>query len=91
MSLGKEGLPPKWKLFMTEISNLMLVINSSVNMIIYCCLNSSFRKNMFIWSIKGDKKDPNVTDGAENQKEKDNKIIWNLNFDKAKSSIYVYD
>ena len=91
MSLGKEGLPPKWKLFLTEISNLMLAINSSVNMIVYCCLNSSFRKNMFIWSIKRNEKEQKGTDNEENQKEKDNKIIWNHNFDKAKSSIYVYD
>ena len=91
MSLGKEGLPPKWKLILTEISDLMLVMNSSVNVIIYCCLNSSFRKNIFKWTIKEKKKPTNCNvEKKPSEKKKNDPIIWNPNFDRAKSSIYIY-
>ena len=42
---GKEGIP-LWPQITNEFSKLMLVTNSSANIIIYCCLNSNFRKNM---------------------------------------------
>ena len=42
---GKEGIP-LWPQITQEFSKLMLVTNSSANIIIYCCLNSNFRKNM---------------------------------------------
>ena len=92
LSVGEEGLPPQWKLILTEIKELMLVLNSSVNMIIYCCLNSSFRKNTFSRSKKEDWQPNKASIGKENAaKKKDDQIIWNPNFDKAKSSIYVYN
>lgn len=37
---------PKWFEIMWSVSQLLLVINSSVNMIIYCCLNSKFKKQL---------------------------------------------
>ena len=39
-SAGKLGVS-MWVLIMNNFSELMLVINSSVNVIIYCCLNKS--------------------------------------------------
>ena len=42
---GKEGIP-LWPQITNEFSKLMLVTNSSANIIIYCCLNSNFRKNI---------------------------------------------
>ena len=41
-SEGKEGLS-LWPQITNEFNKLMLVLNSSVNMIIYCCLNSKLR------------------------------------------------
>ena len=37
---------PLYYEIMWSMSQLMLTINSSVNMIIYCCLNSKFRKHL---------------------------------------------
>ena len=92
MSLGEEGLPPQWKLILTEIKELMLVINSSVNMVIYCCLNSTFRKNFFSWCKKKNRKPSKCTVEKETSvKKKDEQIIWNPNFDRQKSSIYIYN
>ena len=91
MSLGEEGLPPKWKLILTEISDLMLVLNSSVNVIIYCCLNKSFRKNIFKLTIKEERKPTECNVEKEHSaKKKNDPIIWNPNFDREKSSVYIY-
>ena len=37
----------KWSSLLDPLSELMMVINSASNMIIYCCLNSTFRKLIF--------------------------------------------
>ena len=42
---GKEGVP-FWILMTNELNKLLLVTNSSVNIIIYGCLNSKFRKTL---------------------------------------------
>ena len=44
-SAGMKGYPTWFKILL-EVSHVLMVINSSVNMIIYCCLNSSFRKKI---------------------------------------------
>lgn len=44
-AIGQEGIP-LWPQITNEFSKLMLVTNSSANIIIYCCLNSNFRKNI---------------------------------------------
>ena len=44
-SAGKHGLPV-WYLVTIDFSHFMLVVNSSVNLIIYCCLNTAFRRQM---------------------------------------------
>ena len=38
-----ERFPP-WIFILLSISKLLIVVNSSINMIIYCCLNARFRK-----------------------------------------------
>ena len=38
---------PIWIVFAENISHVMLSINSSINIILYCCLNSKFRKQLF--------------------------------------------
>ena len=38
-----EKFPP-WIFILLSISKLLIVVNSSINMIIYCCLNARFRK-----------------------------------------------
>ena len=43
---GKQGVP-FWVLITSEFSKLVLVMNSSINSVIYCCMNSSFRKALF--------------------------------------------
>ena len=42
-------LPPysTWSVILDPLSELMMVVNSSSNMVIYCCLNSAFRKLIF--------------------------------------------
>ena len=42
---GKDGVP-FWILMTGELNKLLLVTNSSVNIIIYGCLNSKFRKTL---------------------------------------------
>ena len=42
---GRQGIP-FGILFISEVNKLLLVINSSANIIIYCCLNSKFRKTL---------------------------------------------
>ena len=42
---GKRGVP-FWSLMTNELNKLLLVTNSSVNIIIYGCLNSKFRKTL---------------------------------------------
>ena len=37
---------PLWFYLLFSINQLLLIINSSVNMIIYCCINSKFRKHL---------------------------------------------
>ena len=46
MEQGKQGVP-FWVLITSEFSKLVLVMNSSINSVIYCCMNSSFRKALF--------------------------------------------
>ena len=46
---NKQAGFPKWFLITKSFSALMLVINSSVNMIIYCCLNSGARKHVLTY------------------------------------------
>ena len=43
-----NGLPwfSLWEILSIEVNELMLVVNSSVNTIIYCCLNKTFRKDV---------------------------------------------
>ena len=45
MSKGRRGIS-LWVFVAMEFSSLLLVVSSSINMIIYCCLNSSFRKRI---------------------------------------------
>ena len=47
-SAGKNDFP-LWGFITITFSELLLVINSSVNMIIYCCLNGNFRKRVLSW------------------------------------------
>ena len=42
---GKSGVA-RWVLIASPFSELMLIVNSSVNMIIYCCLNTVFRRQI---------------------------------------------
>ena len=42
-----EGFFPSWVVIADNISQVMLSINSSVNIILYCCLNAKFRKKVF--------------------------------------------
>ena len=39
-------LGPLWFYLLFSINALLLAVNSSVNMIIYCCINSQFRRNL---------------------------------------------
>ena len=41
----KEGVP-FWVLITNECNKLLLVINSAANIVIYCCMNSKFRKRL---------------------------------------------
>ena len=45
-----------WFLIAVDIKELMLVINSSTNMIIYCCLNSNFRQQLLKCIMKRHKR-----------------------------------
>ena len=45
---GKNDFP-LWGFITITFSELLLVINSSLNMIIYCCLNENFRKRVLSW------------------------------------------
>ena len=36
-----------WSLVVDPLSEFMMVLNSSINMVIYCCLNTNFRKYIF--------------------------------------------
>lgn len=38
---------PLWCYILYTVNYLLLTINSSINMIVYCCLNSRFRKHLF--------------------------------------------
>lgn len=40
---------PPWILILLSISKLLVVVNSSANMIIYCCLNEKFRRRFGIY------------------------------------------
>ena len=44
-SIGKNGLA-LWTYLAMQFSNIFLVVNSSVNMIIYCWINPNFRKQL---------------------------------------------
>ena len=39
---------PPWIFILLSISKLLIVVNSSVNMVIYCCLNAKFRRRFGI-------------------------------------------
>ena len=39
-------LGPLWFYILFSINSLLLAVNSAVNMIIYCCINSKFRKHL---------------------------------------------
>ena len=45
----KAGKPQfsLWSLVIDPLSELMMVLNSSINTVIYCCLNANFRKYIF--------------------------------------------
>ena len=45
----KAGKPEfsLWSLVVDPLSEFMMVLNSSINMVIYCCLNANFRKYIF--------------------------------------------
>ena len=45
--LAGEHYLPAWIIIADNFNHVMLAINSSVNIIIYCCLNSDFRKTLF--------------------------------------------
>ena len=45
-SAGEHYLP-SWIIIADNFNHVMLVINSSVNIVIYCCMNSDFRKTVF--------------------------------------------
>ena len=83
---------PFWISILHEFKDLMLVINSSMNMIIYCYLNSNFRRNIFkcckrcSWEIQG--KESETKKRTNNSKKKEDRIIWNPTYDLNKSSIY---
>ena len=40
---------PPWILILLSISKLLIIVNSSVNMVIYCCLNEKFRRRFGIY------------------------------------------
>ena len=40
---------PLWGFITITCSELLLVFNSSLNMIIYCCINQNFRKRVLFW------------------------------------------
>ena len=44
----KAGKPQfsLWSIIVGPLSEFMMVLNSSINMIIYCCLNENFRKHV---------------------------------------------
>ena len=41
----KDGFPP-WSYIVEEFSRILMILNSFVNSIIYCCLNAEFRKKV---------------------------------------------
>ena len=40
---------PLWGFMSITCSELLLVLNSSLNIVIYCCINENFRKRMKLW------------------------------------------
>ena len=51
-------LPPDstWSIVFDPLSDLMMVINSASNMVIYCCLNSAFRKLIIPCIVRSQRK-----------------------------------
>ena len=47
-SAGRNGFPFSGFIFIT-LSEILLLINSSMNMVIYCCINGNFRKKVLFW------------------------------------------
>ena len=45
---GKNDFP-LWGFMSITCSEFMLVLNSSLNIVIYCCINGNFRKKMKLW------------------------------------------
>ena len=41
-------VPPTWFICSTSVNHLLLVVNSIVNFVIYCCCNESFRNILFM-------------------------------------------
>ena len=42
---GLDGFP-RWSYIVHEFSRLLLILNSSINIVIYCCFNAKFRKQV---------------------------------------------
>ena len=45
---GKVGVS-SWLIQLNYFSKLMIATNSSISMVIYCLINSTFRQKLFIW------------------------------------------
>ena len=52
---GKDGFP-RWSYIVQEFSRLLLVFNSSVNIVIYCCFNQKFRRQVLQYKKTVDRK-----------------------------------
>lgn len=46
-STHRQGYPPEWFLCVISVSHLLLTINSSVNIIIYCAMGKKFRRGLY--------------------------------------------
>ena len=94
MLLGKEFGYPFWISILHEFKDLMLVVNSSMNIVIYCCLNSNFRTSMSKCCKRCSKeihgKESEAIKHNNDNKNKEDRIIWNPTYDFKKSSIYQH-
>ena len=75
---------PIWALIMSQFSHLLLVINSSINCLIYCLLSSRFRKIVAQYAKKWGCYKPSPTPSIETPPEvaqplnenNDEEVIW---------------